>query len=53
MDSRFDGFNRLADTADTGDDGPTVQEVYDSMTAEQKEVVHYMVGAALEEYCKM
>ena len=27
---------------------PTVQEVYDSMTDEQKEVVHYMVGAALE-----
>jgi Caudovirus prohead serine protease len=35
---------------DSGDDdGPTVQEVYDSMTDEQKEVVHYMVGAALEE----
>ena len=33
--------------ADTGDD-TTVQDVYDSMTAEQKEVVHYMVGAALE-----
>lgn len=32
------------------DDGEkTVQDVYDSMTAEQKEVVHYMVGAALEE----
>jgi len=30
------------------DDGPTVQEVYDSMTDEQKEVVHYMIGAALE-----
>jgi HK97 family phage prohead protease len=27
---------------------PTVQDVYDSMTSEQKEVVHYMVGAALE-----
>lgn len=33
---------------DTDDEGPTVQEVYDSMTDEQKEVVHYMVGAALE-----
>ena len=31
------------------DEGPTVQEVYDSMTDEQKEVVHYMVGVALEE----
>jgi|RhiMetStandDraft_4_1073278.scaffolds.fasta_scaffold02163_4 hypothetical protein len=30
------------------DDEPTVQDVYDSMTTEQKEVVHYMVGAALE-----
>jgi hypothetical protein len=30
------------------DEGPTVQEVYDSMTDEQKEVVHYMVGVALE-----
>jgi len=30
------------------DDGPTVQEVYDSMTDEQKEVVHFMIGAALE-----
>jgi hypothetical protein len=31
----------------TGDE-PTVQDVYDSMTPEQQEVVHYMVGAALE-----
>jgi hypothetical protein len=31
-----------------GDDEPTVQDVYDEMTPEQKEVVHYMVGAALE-----
>src|SRR4029077_7644625 len=30
-----------------GDD-TTVQDVYDSMSPEQKEVVHYMVGAALE-----
>lgn len=29
-------------------DGPTVQDVYDSMSDEQKEVVHYMIGAALE-----
>jgi len=29
-------------------DEKTVQDVYDSMTAEQKEVVHYMVGAAIE-----
>ena len=30
------------------DEGPTVQEVYDGMSDEEKEVVHYMVGAALE-----
>ena len=29
-------------------DGPTVQEVYDSMDDNQKEVVHYMIGAALD-----
>ena len=30
------------------DDEPTVQDVYAGMTEEQQEVVHYMVGAALE-----
>ena len=35
------------DDTDT-EDGPTVQEVYESMTPVQKDVVHYMVGAALE-----
>ena len=34
-------------------DDPTVQEVYDSMTEEQKEVVHYMVGAALESSARL
>jgi HK97 family phage prohead protease len=29
------------------EDGPTVQDVYDSMSEEQKEVVHFMVGEAL------
>ena len=29
-------------------DGPTVQDVYDSLSEEQKNVVHYMIGAALE-----
>jgi HK97 family phage prohead protease len=29
-------------------DEKTVQEVYDSLTDEQKDVVHYMIGAALE-----
>jgi hypothetical protein len=31
------------------DDGQTMQDVYDSLTQEQKDVVHYMLGAALEE----
>jgi Caudovirus prohead serine protease len=30
------------------EEGPTVKEVYDGMTDEQKEVVHMMVGAAVE-----
>lgn len=30
-------------------DGKTVQDVYDGMTDEQKEVLHFMVGTALEE----
>ena len=30
----------------------TVQDVYDSLTDEQKEVVHYMIGAALESSTK-
>jgi Caudovirus prohead serine protease len=29
-------------------EGPTIQEIYTGMTDEQKEVVHYMVGAAIE-----
>jgi len=33
---------------DENDDDPTVQDVYDSMSADQKEVVHYMVGEALD-----
>jgi hypothetical protein len=33
---------------DKKDDGPTVQDVYDAMTEEQQNVVHYMVGAAVE-----
>jgi hypothetical protein len=36
-------------STDSADDGPTVQEVYDSMTPEQQQVVTYMVGAALAE----
>jgi len=33
---------------ETEDEGPSVQDIYDQMTDEQKEVVHYMVGAAIE-----
>ena len=34
--------------ANSEDDGPTVQDVYDQMSEEQQQVVHYMVGAAIE-----
>lgn len=37
-----------SDVEDTVEESKTVQEVYDSMNDEQKAVVHYMVGAALE-----
>jgi hypothetical protein len=37
------------DSVEHDSENPTVQEVYDSMTPEQKEVVHYMVGTALAE----
>ena len=42
-----------ADSNDESDEGPTIQEVYDSMTPEQQDVVHYMVGAALERELKL
>jgi hypothetical protein len=32
----------------THEDDPTVQDVYETMTEEQQQVVHYFVGAALE-----
>jgi hypothetical protein len=34
------------------EDDPTVQDVYDSMSDEQKEVVHYMIATALESSAK-
>lgn len=37
-----------ADDSDDSDGGKTVQDVYDSLSDEQKEVVHFMIGAALE-----
>ena len=40
------------DSASHSAEDPTVQEIYDSMTDDQKEVVHYMIGAALESSTK-
>jgi hypothetical protein len=37
-----------ADPPADDDEGPSVQDVYDGMTEEQKQVVHHFVGAALE-----
>ena len=40
---------QTTETEEESEEGePTVQDVYEGMTAEQQEVVHYMVGAALE-----
>ncbi len=48
-DESEDKTDETLDHADAEEDqGPTVQEVYDAMTDEEKEVVHFMVGAALE-----
>ena len=38
-----------SDDDDDDDDDTTVQDIYDSLSKEQKDVVHYMIGAALEE----
>ena len=35
-------------STDNSDDGETIQDVYDSMNAKQKDVLHYMLGQALE-----
>jgi hypothetical protein len=37
-----------AEDDDDDDDGPTVEDVYNSMTQEQKDVLHFMIGEALE-----
>jgi hypothetical protein len=38
------------DTSNSQDntDGPTIQEIYDSMTPEQQDVLHFMVGQAVQ-----
>jgi len=35
--------------ADGEEDGETIQDIYDSMTDKQKDVLHYMLGQALED----
>ena len=35
--------------ASSSSDGETIQDVYDSMNEQQKQVLHFMIGAALEE----
>ena len=46
-----DGDTKTDDKADDSntDDGPTIQEIYDSMTEKQKEVLHFMVGQVVEQ----
>lgn len=43
------GDNKMADSNNKPEGGKTVQEVIDSMTDEQREVMNAMVGMALEE----
>lgn len=45
--SHAEGDDKKAD--DEGDDGETIQDVYDSLTPKQKNVVSIMIGAALEQ----
>jgi hypothetical protein len=40
--------HKVTETVTETDGDVTVQDVYESMSTEQQEVVHYMVGAALE-----
>jgi hypothetical protein len=44
-----DSTDSTDSTNDPATEGPTIQEVYNSMTPQQQDVVHYMVGAALEQ----
>lgn len=43
-----DDQNESVSHQDDEDDETTVQDIYDSLSDEQKNVVHYMIGAALE-----
>jgi hypothetical protein len=49
-ESDSDGAEDSSSDGDLGHsaEDPTIQEVYNSFTPEQKDVVHYMIGAALE-----
>lgn len=46
VEDKSDEVVEHADTTD--DDEKSIQDIYDEMTEEQKEVVHFMVGAAVE-----
>jgi len=48
-DAGTSGNSDNTNNGNNADQGPTVQEVYDSMSEEQQNVLHYMIGAALEE----
>ena len=45
---RHDDEIEVTETVEEEEEGPTVQDVYDEMSEQQKGVVHYMVGAAIE-----
>lgn len=47
--SADDGEDEEGDDSLEHEDGPTVQDIFDSMTEEQQNVVNYLIGAAVEE----
>ena len=47
-DENDEKISHAEDSTDDPDDDSTVQDVYDSMTDQQKQVLHYMLGEALE-----
>jgi HK97 family phage prohead protease len=47
-DEDFDDDDDEMSHADYDDDEPTVQDIYDSLNADQKKVLHYLIGKAAQ-----
>ena len=48
-DTKKDGTMATKNAAPATDEGPTVQDIYDGMTDDQKTVVQYLIGLALQQ----